>query len=317
MKNYNGATPVVVSTTAQDFKAILMCRALAEKLRILEGHNSTRLSALEMCIAPDVVIPPKLKAPKLEKDKGLTCPNVHLKTYCRKLAAYPRDDKLMIHCFQDSLSGASLDWYMQLQCNNIHTWDELAEAFAKKYKYNTDIPPNRTQLQSMDEKDSESFKEYAQHLRELDARAHPRQVDRELIDIFMGTMQGQHCEILISSVSTRFFDMVIMGERVEEGLKSGKIQGDSNSQPILKKPFNRFKRKEGETSFISSQRGRAPPRAPAPILYYQYPYVTAAQYLKIPYCPVAHVPIPASVPQYQVLVPQYQAPQSQFQAPPP
>ncbi|XP_050886876.1 uncharacterized protein LOC127092106 [Lathyrus oleraceus] len=112
MQNYNGATPVVIPTAAQDSEAILMCRALAEKLRILEGHNSTRLSALEMCLVPNVVIPPKFKAPEFEKYKGLTCPNIHLKMYCRKMIAYARDDKLMIHCFQDNLTGASLDWYM-------------------------------------------------------------------------------------------------------------------------------------------------------------------------------------------------------------
>ncbi|XP_050919160.1 uncharacterized protein LOC127136665 [Lathyrus oleraceus] len=111
--------------------------------------------------------------------------------------------------------------------------------------------------------------------------------------------------------------MVIVGERVEEGLKNGKIQGGSNSQPILKKPFNGFKRKEGETSAISSQRGRPPYKAPASVPYYQYPYVAAAQYPTMPYRPITPVPIPAPVPHYQVPVPQYQAPQPQFQAPPP
>ncbi|XP_050915188.1 uncharacterized protein LOC127130163 [Lathyrus oleraceus] len=258
MQNYNGATPMVIPTAAQDSEAILMCCALAEKLRILEGHNSTRLSALEMCLVPDV-----------------------------------------------------------LECSNIHTWDELAEAFAKQYKYNTDMAPNCTQLQSMAQKDSESFKEYAQRWRELAARVHPPLVDHELIDIFMGTLQGQYYERLISSVFTGFSDMVIVGERVEEGLKSGKIQGGSISQPILKKPFNGFKRKEDGTSSISSQRGREPYKTPASVPYYQYPYVAAALYPTILYRPIAPVPIPAPVPHYQVPVPQYQAPQPQFQAPPP
>ncbi|XP_050893409.1 uncharacterized protein LOC127100312 [Lathyrus oleraceus] len=82
------------------------------------------------------------------------------------------------------------------------------------------MTPNRTQLQSMAQKDNESFKEYAQCWRELAARVHPSLVDRELIDIFMDTLQGKYYERLISSVCTGFSDMVIMGERVEEGLKS-------------------------------------------------------------------------------------------------
>lgn len=35
----------------------------------------------------------------------------------------------MIHCFKDNLTGASADWYMQLECNNVGTWAELADAF--------------------------------------------------------------------------------------------------------------------------------------------------------------------------------------------
>ncbi|KAI5417251.1 hypothetical protein KIW84_042030 [Lathyrus oleraceus] len=42
-----------------------------------------------------------------------------------------------------------------------------------------------------------------------------------------------------------------------------------------------------------------------------------AQYPTMPYRPIAHVSIPAPIPQYQVPDPQYQAPQSQFQAHPP
>ncbi|KAI5424208.1 hypothetical protein KIW84_030427 [Lathyrus oleraceus] len=95
------------------------------------------------------------------------------------------------------------------------------------------------------------------------------------------------------------------------------FQKDSrNAQCLLDSTRPGFKRKEGETSAISSQR-RVPPRAPAPLPYYQYPYVAAAQYPTMPYRPIAHVPIPAPVPHYQVPVPQYQAPQPQFQTPPP
>lgn len=48
--------------------------------------------------------------------------------------------------------------------------------------------PNHSQLQGMAHKDSESFKEYAQPWRELAARVHLPVVDRELIDLFMGTL---------------------------------------------------------------------------------------------------------------------------------
>ena len=56
--------------------------------------------------------------------------------------AYAQDQKLMIHCFQDSLSGASLDWYMQLEQVYIQTWEDLSIALFRQYKYNLDMAPN-------------------------------------------------------------------------------------------------------------------------------------------------------------------------------
>ncbi|MCI55494.1 gag-protease polyprotein, partial [Trifolium medium] len=66
--------------------------------------------------------------------------------FCRKMAAHATDEKLMIHVFQDNLSGASLDWYMQLERTHIQTWKDLVYAFMKQYKYNLDMAPNRIQL---------------------------------------------------------------------------------------------------------------------------------------------------------------------------
>ncbi|CAK8541797.1 unnamed protein product [Lathyrus sativus] len=100
VQNYHAAIPIASLVAAQDSEAIKMCRDLAEKLRVMEGNNSNPLSALEMCLVPDVVIPPKFKVPEFSKYKGLSCPNIHLKMYYRKMAAYARDEKLMIHCFQ-------------------------------------------------------------------------------------------------------------------------------------------------------------------------------------------------------------------------
>lgn len=63
--------------------------------------------------------------------------------YCRKMVSYIDNDDLLIHCFQDNLSGASLDWYIGLECTKIRSWRDLSEAFLKQYKYNVDMAPTR------------------------------------------------------------------------------------------------------------------------------------------------------------------------------
>ncbi|PNX69264.1 hypothetical protein L195_g056623, partial [Trifolium pratense] len=130
-----------------------------------------------------------------------------------------------------------------LERSQIQTWKDL-DAFLKQYKYNLDMAPNRMQLQNLSQKSSESFKEYAQRWRELVARVEPSLLEKELVDTFMSTLQGPYYEKMIGSISSGFTDMVIIVERVKEGLKSSKIQDSSSNQVGEKKHFNNHHKKK-------------------------------------------------------------------------
>jgi len=135
---------------------------IEEWLRAIEGIGDYPFADMaELCLVPDVVIPPKFKVPNFDKYKGTTCPKNHLKRYCRKMGAYSRDEKLLMHFFQESLAGMMITWYTNLEASRIHSWKDLMAAFIRKYQYNTDMAPDRTQLQIMCKKEHESFKEYA------------------------------------------------------------------------------------------------------------------------------------------------------------
>ncbi|KAI5419781.1 hypothetical protein KIW84_043805 [Lathyrus oleraceus] len=129
--------------------AIDRLHALEEKFKSLEVHTTPGLEVVNMCLVPGLVIPQKFKVPNFDKYKGMSCPRTHLRAYCRKMAAHISNDQLLIHYFQDRLSGASLEWYMQLERGQVQSWRDLAEVFLRHYQYNTDLAPNRTQLQDM------------------------------------------------------------------------------------------------------------------------------------------------------------------------
>jgi len=65
-----------------------------------------------------------------------------------------------MHFFYDSLSGATLSWYMRLDNIKIQSWKDLVDAFVKQYKYNMDITLDRTSLSNLEKKDKESIREY-------------------------------------------------------------------------------------------------------------------------------------------------------------
>ena len=50
---------------------------------------------------------------------------------------------------------------MSLDSSNIHSFNDLGEAFIRQYKYNVDMAPDLDLLRAMVQKDKESFKEYA------------------------------------------------------------------------------------------------------------------------------------------------------------
>src|SRR4051812_29598559 len=202
------------------------------------------------------------------------------------------NQQLLIHYFLDSLTGAALKWYMNLDSLEIRTFRDLGEAFVKQYKYNLDMAPDRDQLQAMTQKDRESFKEYAQRWREVAAQISPPMEEKEMTKMFLKTLSSFYYEKMVASAPTDFTEMVNMGMRLEEGVREGRLIMESGSSIGTKEYGNNFQKKwedetivfaidGGESHNSRSYRPLAYQQAPF-ISYDQYPYVAAAQF-KQPY----------------------------------
>ena len=189
----------------------------------------------DLGLSTGVVIPHRFKAPTFVKYDGASCPKMHLRSYVRKIQPYTADRNLWIHFFQESLSGTHLEWFYQLNGTKVRNWEELATAFYKQYQYNADLAPTRTQLQGMSLGTGDGFKEYAQKWRDLAGRVQPPLTDRELVDMFLGTLSGPFYNHLIGNSSAGFTDLILTGERIEAGIRSGKIQ---EAAPSDKKPHH-------------------------------------------------------------------------------
>ncbi|XP_050875847.1 uncharacterized protein LOC127079503 [Lathyrus oleraceus] len=125
---------------------------LRKEMKALRGKDLFGKSAFELCLVPNVKILMKFKVPDFEKYKGNSCPLSHLVMHARKMSTHTANDQLLIHYFQDSLSGAALKWYMGLDSGSVRTFNDLSEAFVRKYKYNMDMAPDKDQLRAMSQK---------------------------------------------------------------------------------------------------------------------------------------------------------------------
>ena len=82
---------------------------------------------------------------------------------------------------------------------------------------------------------SEGFKDYAQKWRDLAGRVQPPLSERELVDMFLGTLSGPFFNHLIGSSLAGFTELILTRERVEAGIKIGNIKKDASSS-VVRKP---------------------------------------------------------------------------------
>ncbi|KAJ9159630.1 hypothetical protein P3X46_025123 [Hevea brasiliensis] len=256
--------------------------ALEERLRAIEGLNMYgSVDVASLRLVPDVVVPPKFKVPDFDKYTGNSDPRIHLATYIAKMSSMTDDDRLLIHFFHESLSGAALRW-----C----------------YKFNCDVAPTRRDLQNLVQKDRESFKEYAQRWREKAAEVHPPVTDNELCSLFIETLKAPYFNLMIGNTSNSFSDIIQAGERIEANLRMGRLQ-ESAENPA-KKTANFGKKKESDVHSITRQNN-----------YSLFPQNNYRPYPSSHGQTIANIPPP--LPNYPHPRPQYPPPVNYQPRPPP
>jgi len=101
------------------------------------------------------------------------------------MEAYSKDEKLLMHFFQESLTGVAVTWYTNLEPSQVHSWKDLMVAFVRQYQYNYDMAPDRMQLSNMCKNEHKSFKEYAQRWRDLATQVAPPMTEKEMITMIV------------------------------------------------------------------------------------------------------------------------------------
>ncbi|XP_039688680.1 uncharacterized protein [Medicago truncatula] len=275
--------------------------AVHKELKSIRGKEVFSHNLNDLCLVADVVIPPKFKVPTFEKYTGNTCPEIHLIMYVRRMTAHRKNEPLLIYCFQDSLAGPALTWYMNLK--GITTFEELANAFIQQYKYNSYLAPNRKELQAMTQGDKESFKEYAQRFIQKSAQIRPPLEEREVADLFYETLSPFYSEKMLLCASQKFTDMVDAGVRIEEWVRKGRGSKDGASSGGYSGSLT------GGSSNGNRRFGNGYPKKNAPEVGMVAHGGSQPVYPNYPY--IANIPLPIPAPQN----PNYQP--RRPQAPPP
>ena len=113
------------------------------------------------------------------------------------------------------------------------------------------ITHDRTNLSNLEKRDKESIRECAQRWRDLAAHVHPPLLDKEMVTLFANTLKDLYYEHVMGSSAQQFTDVVVVAERIEQGVKSGIIL-----VPTVEK--RGFEGKKKEVDHVSHPTSRRP-----------------------------------------------------------
>ncbi|GKV12745.1 hypothetical protein SLEP1_g23859 [Rubroshorea leprosula] len=212
----SGTKPFVLNAEDEDKAIKVKVQLMEETLKSMQGVQTNKpVDISSLCFFPNIQLPHKFKLPEFDKYSGTGCPYAHLTMYC------PADA-----------------WFSTLDKSKIKSWHDLTHNFMKQYEYNTSLAHNREDLQKIKKKSSESFKEFAQRWRRLAARVQPPLTDHELSNLFIKSTKGPYREKLITCVNYTFAQLVVVGEQVEDGIKSRIIMDYQAMKSLLKQYQN-------------------------------------------------------------------------------
>ena len=208
---------------------------------------------------------------------------MHLRMFYRKMAPYRDNHPLVCQIFPDSLAGLAATWYARLE--KTSSQKEMANSFLEYYRFNIEIALDCTILIRTEKKSGESFQEYAQRWCELATQMQPSMMENEMIKGFINNLKPPYYEKMISTQVTHFTSLILIGERIDEGIWSKKIMDAKSLSSMVEQQVKKMtghKTKEADVHMVDSalERHRGVTSAFATLA--TRPYQQQAQFAQAP-----------------------------------
>ncbi|PKI61318.1 hypothetical protein CRG98_018309 [Punica granatum] len=201
---------------------------MEETIRALQANEARPNARYGDCsLFPGMRLPSKVKIPEFRIYEGTTDPRHHLRHYQGKMLQYWDYEEFVIHSFQDSLSGSTLDWFMSLKADDIPTWADLSRKFIDQYQYCAETPPTLLELSMKEMAQGQRFEEYTTKWRAQAAKHIPPISEVQQIQLFHSTLRGVYYSHLLAHTSS-FSDLIKAEKKLDLGIKLGRMEGPTN-----------------------------------------------------------------------------------------
>ncbi|XP_070046687.1 uncharacterized protein [Nicotiana tomentosiformis] len=100
----------------------------------------------------------------------------------------------------------------------------MASDFMDRFRFNTENAPDVFYIQNLKKKTIENFREYVTRWRSEAVKVRPALEEEQMNKFFVRAQDPQYYERLMVIENHKFFDIIKLGERIEEGIKTGMVK---------------------------------------------------------------------------------------------
>ena len=163
-----------------------------------------------LSLFPNARLPPKFKMPNLDKFHGTDCPKPYLKMYIRAMQPLGTTEEVLAQMFQNTLTGAALRWFLNLDDARARSWEDICREFHKQYKYNMEVDITRRDLETNKQAPKESFSAFITKWRakatQMMSRLNEEQlamVEKNLLPVYHKYLFAQYFPNFKALIATR------------------------------------------------------------------------------------------------------------------
>lgn len=204
-----------------------------EKLLMRSRRVEEAMDLHSLSLFPQARAPPKFKMPTLDKFDGMSCPKAHLKMYIRALQPLGADEELLAQMFQNTLTGAALRWFLNLEDSRTQTWEDMCHEFYKQYKYNTEVDITWRDLETTKQDSSESFHAFITRWRTKAAQVTVRPNEEEQLNMIVKNLLPTYNKYLFARYFPNFKTLIAAGTQIEDAINNSGIIQDLMDQQII------------------------------------------------------------------------------------
>ena len=150
--------------------------------------------------------------------------------------------------FQNTLIGASLRWFLNMEDNRARNWEDICGEFHNQYKYSIEVAVMRRDLETTKQEPKESFLAFIAKWRSKVAQMMNRPNEEEQLTMVAKNLCPTYHKYLFAQYFPKFKALIVAGTQIEDAINNGTIKNED--APKFKRNFGPSNSKTTEISNI-------------------------------------------------------------------